>query len=198
MPTKASQGKIPLMIISPGSEGKKHTSRYILDLLDQTLNAQGIAYCMIEHQSDSLMQDQFQISLESQLIDAFELAKIFSKFESFDASKIGIGGMSRGATVANLATRKELQEALTQNFTLNPYEFQFNCHVGISPHLLSQEENPVLTGKPTHYIMAEKDDYTPSEPVESYVKLLQEKGYPVTYTIVQGAQHAFYDKDIST
>lgn len=148
----------------------------------------------MEHQQDSLSKDQYQISLESQLIDAFELAKIFSRFESFDANKIAIGGISRGAIVTDLAARKELQEALTQNFTLNPWAFQFSCHLGIEPLLFSQEQNPILTGKPIQYIMAEKDDYTPSQPVENYAKLLQQKGYPVTYTVLKSAHHAFFDK----
>lgn len=75
--------------------------------------------------------------------------------------------------VADLASRKEIQEALTKNFTLNPMAFQFNCHLGISPLLLSQEQSPALTGKPIHYIIAEKDNYTPSEPVKNYINTLR-------------------------
>lgn len=96
MPFKTPQDKIPLIIISPGSEGYKHTSSFTLNSLDRWFNDQGIAYCLLEHQQDSLSKNQYQISLESQLIDAFEVAKIFSGFKSFDTNKIGISGLSRG------------------------------------------------------------------------------------------------------
>ena len=188
MPSNVPAGtRVPAVVITPSSGGiAAHAELFYARLLAN----HGIAALVI----DSFMprgivrtvEDQRQLTTAQSVGDAIAGHRWLSGQASIDASRIVVLGVSKGGMVAiNTAIVAELQRQQAS-------EVRFAAHIAIAPGgCTSQWENPVTTGSPVVFILAEKDNYTAVPPCLDYVERMRAQGANVRLAVYPGVFHAF-------
>jgi len=133
-----------------------------------------------------------RLSRAARLTDIFQSLNLLAKFEEIDENRIGISGYSVGGTAALLAADQRLNEtslARGRSFAaiLPVYP---SCQVRFRTHKLTRAEILLL--------LAEDDDYSPSEFCEEYVREVSAAGYDVKNKKYENIQHGWINDKAST
>lgn len=182
--TKHYNAKRPCLILSHGSGGNTASEWQVAQRLMHKFD---LNVFILDHYTQrgikNTIADQFQISIESQMIDLAQAKKFAEKLDFVDAEKIIIGGVSRGGTVVDRLRRKKILKTLN----IKP----FAAYICFYPLPHAQELRPYLVKSPALYIIGDKDDITPLHVLKPYLDYLAKFGYESELHVAEGAFHAF-------
>src|SRR5688500_7137641 len=185
---KAVTGKIPAMVIAPGSGGvgKKDLERWaplftnagIAAFVVDSFTQRGIA---------STSEDQSQLSPAANDADAFAALKLLATHPSIDRDRIGIIGFSRGGATALATAMDRFRRGVIED------DLKFAAHVAFYPPCgvrYGAATNPT-TGAPIMMALGEKDDYTPIKPCLDYSSDMKRHAVDVTAIVYANSYHGF-------
>lgn len=182
--TKRFNEKRPCMILSHGSGGNTASEWQVAQRL---MERYGVSVLILDHYTqrgiENTIADQFQISIESQMIDLSEAKKFMSSLNFVKENKILVAGVSRGGTVVDRLRRTRILRALG----ISP----FSAYICFYPLPHSQDLKPNLTPEPALYIIGDQDDITPLKALQPYLEYLEKHGFSSELHIAKGAFHAF-------
>lgn len=176
--------KKPCLLLSHGSGGNTASEWQVARKL---MDKFGFAVLILDHYTQrgirQTIQDQFQLSIESQMIDLAEAKKFVEKLPFIDSSKIIIAGVSRGGTVVDRLRRTHVLRTLD----ITP----FSAYICFYPLPHSQEITPKMAPSPALYIVGDQDDITPLKVLKPYLDYLEAHGINSELHVAKGAYHAF-------
>jgi dienelactone hydrolase len=185
---KQIQGKIPAMVISPGSAGVgPKDDRWV-----RAFNEMGIAAFVVDSFGGrgivSTMDDQSQLSPAGNDADALVALKLLSTDPRIDPKKIGQIGFSRGGSVALEMILESFRKGIIDD------DLKFATVIGFYPGCPAvwwEIPPPPLTGAPLMLALGEKDDYTPAKLCVNFAEIMKRDGQAVEVHVYPGAYHAF-------
>jgi dienelactone hydrolase len=190
MPTKRMNGKIPVMVMSHGSDGIT-TGMY--NVWAKPLNEAGFAVFMVDsftpRNSAMISATGAQLTWNTTLniSDAIYALKFLSSHPLVDASRIYHMGWSRGGNAVTGAMWPNYQLPITKSETV-----KWAGSIAIYPGCNLRYKNPTLKiASPVLYLLGEKDDMTPSQPCVEEAQLLAAEGQPIIHKVYSGAYHVF-------
>jgi dienelactone hydrolase len=132
----------------------------------------------------NVIQNQSLVTSWDMENDAFAALAVLRKDKRIDPTRIGIMGLSKGASVAQNAAF-----TVRQNWRRTG-DLAFAIHVAIAPDCAAQHRTAQTTGKPMLYMLAELDDYNLAKPCTEYGERIKAAGNPdVALKIYRGAHH---------
>jgi dienelactone hydrolase len=187
MPQNA-QGKIPAMIISPGSAGVgPKDDRWV-----NAFNKMGIAAFVVDSFGGrgiaNTMDDQTQLSPASNDADALFALKLLGADPRIDSKKIGQIGFSRGGGVALDMVMDSFRKGAIDD------DLRFAALIGFypgCPEVWWEVPPPQLTGTPLMLALGEKDDYTPAKLCLNFVDRMRQDGQAVETHVYPDSYHGF-------
>lgn len=187
MPENA-QGKIPAMIISPGSAGVgPKDDRWV-----GAFNKMGIAAFVVDSFGgrgiSNTMDDQSQLNPASNDADALFALKLLSTDPRIDPKKIGEIGFSRGGSVALEMAMESFRKGVIDD------DLRFAALIGFypgCPQVWWEVPPPQLTGTPLMLALGEKDNYTPAQLCLNFVERMQRDGQAVETHVYPDSYHGF-------
>jgi dienelactone hydrolase len=187
-------GKVPVVVIIPGSGGYKETMQ---KTLAQPLNDAGIATFIIDSFTargvNETGSNQGTVPMSASVMDGFQALNYLASRPDIDARHIGVTGFSRGGVVSMFTNEKRLQGAI------NPDGPLFAAHLPVYPGCSTQWMDPQPGTAPMQFLMGEKDDLTPAYICTKYIDKLTSKGGKVTSIIYSGVHHNWFsDKAVAT
>ena len=182
----ASQGKVPAVVIIPGSGGYQ---QWMQDTFAKRLNEIGIATLIVDSFTGRDVKEtatnQAAVSMAASVVDGFAALQALAQRPEIDASKIGITGFSRGGVVSMFSQDRRLANSIVgQNL-------QFAAHLPFYPGCTTTFDNPAPTSAPSLFLLGEKDDYTPAAQCTSYIERLKSAGAQADFKIYPGAYHGW-------
>ena len=179
-------GKVPVVIIVPGSGGIKH---WMQSTIGKPLNDAGMASFVIDSFSGRSVtetaSDQTKVSMPASVIDGFTALKALEKHPAIDISRAGITGFSRGGITAMFTTEKRLKDVV-----LGP-SIGFTAHAPIYPGCSTQWRSPKPTSASILFLLGGADDFTPARKCVDYSKRMKDHGAEANYIVYPGAHHAW-------
>jgi dienelactone hydrolase len=185
---KAAHGKIPAMIIAPGSSGvgKKDLERWV-----PLFTNGGIAAFVVDSFTQrgivSTSEDQSLLSPAANDADALAALKLLATHPLIDRDRIGIIGFSRGGATALATALDRFRRGMIDD------DLKFAAHVAFYPPCGLRywaASNPT-TGAPIMMALGEKDDYTPITPCLDYASEMKRLGVDVSTIVYPNAYHGF-------
>jgi dienelactone hydrolase len=190
MPTKRVEGKIPVMVMSHGSDG---ITNGMHDVWAKPLNAAGYAVFMVDsftpRNSAMIAGTGAQLTWNTtfNISDAVYALKFLSGHPLIDAARIYHMGWSRGGNAVTGAMWPNYQLPITKSKTV-----KWAGSVALYPGCNFRFKNPTLKiASPVLYLLGEKDDMTPAQPCVEEAQMLAAEGQPITYKVYPGAYHVF-------
>lgn len=182
--TKRYKEKRPCLVLSHGSSGNTASEWQVAQRMMHKFD---LNVLILDHYTQrgikNTIANQFQLSIESQLIDLAEAKKFLENLCFVDRDRIFAVGVSRGGTVVDRLRRKKILKTLG----ITP----FNAYICFYPLPHAQEIRPYLVSSPAFYMIGDQDDITPLNILQSYLKHLENFGYKSVLHIAEGAFHAF-------
>ena len=190
MPTKRVEGRIPVMVMSHGSDG---ITSGMHEVWAKPLNAAGYAVFMVDsftpRNSAMIAGTGAQLTWNTTLniSDAVYALKFLSDHPLIDAARIYHMGWSRGGNAVTGAMWPNYQLPITKSETV-----KWAGSVALYPGCNFRFNNPTLKiASPVLYLLGEKDDMTPAQPCVEEAQLLAAEGQPITHKVYPGAYHVF-------
>jgi dienelactone hydrolase len=132
------------------------------------------------------------LSRAARLTDVFMALNWLAKLDEIDDEQIGITGYSVGGTTAMLSANLRLNETSLAKGR------SFAAILPVYPSCQARFRNHELTSTKMLLLVAENDDYSPSEFCEEYVEELTAAGFDVKIKKYEGAQHGWVNDKAST
>lgn len=173
--------KVPAMVIAHGTGGvtagrEGEWAEY--------LASKGIAGFVVDSFTPRGINSSDPVNSSVSVADALIALELLATHPNIDASRIGVMGGSRGGNVAAATAFEEARAAIISS------TLKFAAHVPFYPNCNVRRWSPHMTGAPMLFLLAEKDDLTPSGPcVSSYIPSLT--GASVTFKVYPGVYHGF-------
>jgi dienelactone hydrolase len=190
MPTKKVAGKIPVMVMSHGSDG---ITSGMHNVWAKPLNEAGFAVFMVDsftpRKSPKIGGTGAQLTWNTtfNISDAIYALKFLSSHPLVDANRIYHMGWSRGGNAVTGAMWPNYQLPITKSETV-----KWAGSIAVYPGCNLRYKNPTLKiASPVLYLLGEKDDMTPSQPCVEEAQLLAAEGQPITHKVYPGAYHVF-------
>ncbi len=190
MPTKRVDGKIPVVVMSHGSDGITSGMR---DVWAKPINAAGYAVFMVDSftpRNTAMIAGtgaQLTWNTTFNISDAIYALKFLSGHPLIDADRIYHMGWSRGGNAVTGAMWPNYQLPITKSEAV-----KWAGSIAVYPGCNFRFKNPTLKiASPVLYLLGEKDDMTPAQPCVEEAQLLAAEGQPITYKVYPGAYHVF-------
>lgn len=190
MPTKYVDRKVPVIVMSHGSDGITSGMR---DVWAKPLNDAGYAVFMVDtftpRNSAKIAGTDAQLTWNTtfNISDAIYALKYLSSQPQIDAARIYHIGWSRGANAVTGAMWPNYRLAITKSDAIK-WAGSIAVYLGCN----LRYKNPTLKiTSPVLYLLGEKDDMTPSKPCVEEAQLLAVEGNPIAFKIYPGAYHVF-------
>ena len=190
MPLKKVDGKIPVVVMSHGSDG---ITSGMFDVWVKALNEAGYAAFVVDsftpRNSAKIAGTNGQLTWNTtaNVSDAIYALKLLATHPKLDSKRIYHMGWSRGANAVTAAMWPNYRLPITKDESI-----KWAASVAIYPGCNLRFKNPTLkVTSPVMYLLGEKDDMTPSKPCIEEAELLAKDGQPVTYKVYPGAYHVF-------
>lgn len=179
------EGRFPAMVIAHGSGGvgehHKAWARFFV--------ANGIAAFVVDSFTgrgiSETATNQQILTDWSNAADAMKALALLTTHPRIDPSKIGVIGGSRGGNVALFTAFEEFASGLAE-----PGQ-RFAIHFALYPSCGTRYVGISLTGRPIHFLLGEKDDYTPARKCVEYASWFQAQGAPIEVQTFSGAHHGY-------
>jgi len=183
---KNAAGKVPAVIIMPGSGG---VAPWMDGYFASALHRAGIATFRIDSFSGRGVvetgMDQGRVSVAASVMDGFNALRFLASQPTIDSSRIGITGFSRGGIVAMFTAEERLHQAVL------PPELTFAAHLPFYPPCTTQWENPRLTVAPMLILLGASDDSAHATHCVEYAKRLGKLGGNVSTIVYPEAHHGW-------
>lgn len=190
MPFKNIDGKIPVVVMSHGSDG---ITSGMYDFWVKELNKAGYAVFLVDSFTPrntakiSGTEGQLTWNTTLNISDAIYALKLLSTHPKLDAKRIYHMGWSRGANAVTAAMWPNYRLPIT-----NDESIKWAASVALYPGCNIRHKNPALKiTSPVLYLLAEKDDMTPATPCIEEAEILIKEGQSVFYKVYPGAYHVF-------
>ena len=190
MPTQPSDGKVPAVIFSHGSEGMH--SMYF-DVWAKALNNAGYAVFVVDsfkpRGEDRVTGPTKQLTWNTManLTDAMYALKLLATHPQIDNSRIFHMGWSRGGQVAMDAAWPTYQQHVV------PANVKWAGSVAVYPgcNMRYRVDQHSKLPAPMLILVGEKDDMTLPKPCMDLADEYAAAGHPVSYKVYAGATHVF-------
>ncbi|WP_394789623.1 dienelactone hydrolase family protein [Rhodoferax sp.] len=190
MPTKNVDSKIPVVVMSHGSDG---ITSGMHDVWAKPLNDAGYAVFMVDSFSPrnsakiAGTDGQLTWNTTANISDAVYALKLLSSHPLIDAKRIYHMGWSRGGNAVTGAMWPNYQLPITKSESV-----KWAGSIALYPGCNLRYKNPTLKlASPVLYLLGEKDDMTPSQACVEEAQLLAAEGNPITFKVYAGAYHVF-------
>jgi len=179
-------GRIPAMVIAHGSGGvgehNKAWARFFV--------ANGIAAFIVDSFTgrgivETATNQELAQGGWSNAADAIKAMVLLATHPRIDPSKIGVIGGSRGGMVALYTAFEEFASGLADSGQ------RFAVHFALYPFCGTRYVGIRLTGRPVHFLLGERDDYTPARQCEEYAGSLLAQGVPIEVRTFRRAHHGY-------
>lgn len=183
MPTV--KGKVPIVIIAPGSGGVNPTH------FDHAriLSMQGIATFVVDpfvgRNIDSTHADQTQLSFAETTYDIFAAADFLATKIDVDHKRIGAIGYSRGGNSVLMAASTQLSEAIWGN------NKSLKAVMAGWPWCGIQFEQSTTTDTAIRLVLADRDNWTSPVQCQAMYKAMRASNPDVSLRIFKNAHHGF-------
>ena len=177
--------KVPAVIIQHGSGAPAH--RWYQELSEALARA-GIAALVPDsftaRRLGSTARDQTPLSKANRVYDAFAAFRTLAAMPCIDPDRIGVTGYSFGGIVSRDVVESAMAERLGAGRV-------FKASLPVYPSCQSQWDESRPTNTRVHFLLAERDDYTPASYCIEHVPHLEAAGWNVSYSVYRGAHHGF-------
>lgn len=188
MPTVKTEGKVPVVVFSHGSEGT--VARYF-DFWAKELNGNGIAVFVVDSFKPRSMTvttgaAQLAFNITGNISDSIHALKLLATHPKIDSEKIFHMGWSLGGVVAQDAAFPIYYKPI-----LGTSAIHWAGSIGLYGGCNSRNRGDHMGTNPGPLLMllAELDDNTPAANCVAYVKSLAAAGNKVSYKVYEGAYH---------
>jgi len=188
MPPNAS-GKVPAVIISPGSGG---VSAKLYDIWGKSLNDAGIAVFIIDSFKprgiDETTNNQGLLDVSANVADALYALKLLATHPQIDANRIFSMGGSRGGSVAFETHWDMVRKAVLDTdlkFAGNIPLYQGNCSTRFRYDRGDTNKAPILG------LLGGADNGTIASACVDYYTELKAAGVNIKWKVYPGAHHSF-------
>jgi dienelactone hydrolase len=128
----------------------------------------------------------------ARLTDVFQALNMLARLDEIDENRIGISGYSVGGTTAMLGAD------LLINETSLARGRSFAALLPVYPSCQARFRTNELTGAPMLFLLAEYDDYSPSEFCEEYVEEVSSAGFDVKTKKYDDTQHGWINDKVAS
>ena len=177
--------KVPAVIIQHGSGAPAH--RWYEELSEALARA-GIAALVPDsftaRRIGSTARDQTPLSKANRVYDAYAAFRGLAAIPCIDPDRVGITGYSFGGIVSRDVVESEMAERLGAGRV-------FKASLPVYPSCQAQWDVSRPTDTRVHFLLAERDDYTPASYCLEHIPRLEAAGWNVSYSVYQGAHHGF-------
>lgn len=185
--------RYPAIVLSHGSGGYGVQSEW----WTEELNRRGMVVLALDSFTgrgvDNTVTNQFKVTMEQTIADAFMGLNYLSKHPAVDPDRIGVMGWSKGGIVALYTAMKTLNEQLAEG------QNHFAYHVAFYPYCGYYPKDMRTDGSPIQIQVGEKDDYTDPIHCERFVKRLKDIGVTnVEYISFTDVGHGWDDPRVAT
>ncbi|QWG22437.1 prolyl oligopeptidase family serine peptidase [Bradyrhizobium sediminis] len=188
MPTsgrRASAGKLPLVMIVPGSLGvaPSHVAHA------ETLTRAGFATFVLDSFGargvTSTVANQTQFSFAASAYDVLAAWKVLAGLPGIDASRIGAQGHSRGGSAVLMAATRRFADAV-----IGPGS-GLQGVLAAYPWSGHQFRDPGVGATAVRVLMGDADEWCSPMQVQGHCQAIRLAGADVTMRLVAGAHHSF-------
>ncbi len=130
------------------------------------------------------LETPFGSYMQNEIITAFRAYQILCS-HPYVTGSIGIGGFSRGATVADLASRYEFY--IRHSHDGKPFAFEY----GYYPTIFLQQKILAVSPGPKLYLTGDQDPFVDVNNTQAYINRLKKYGVAAELKVYEGATHAF-------
>ena len=187
LPDECSQSgyRAPAVIIQHGSGPPRHTW---YKKLSNALADAGIAALVPNSFSgrgiDETASNQKLLSKADRIYDTFAAFRALGAEPCIDPDRIGITGYSFGGLMSREVVESKLAERLGGGHV-------FKASLPVYPSCQSRWEESRPTNTRVHFLLAEKDNYTPISFCLDHIPKLESAGWNITHSILRKAHHGF-------
>jgi len=185
MPASPAAGKLPLVMVVPGSLGvaPSHLAHA------ETLTRAGFATFVLDSFGargvTSTVANQTQYSFAASAYDVLAAYNVLSRLPGIDASRIGAQGHSRGGSaVMTAATRRFADAVVGKNAGLRGV-------LAAYPWSGHQFCDPDVGATVIRVLMGDADEWCSPMQVQGHCQAIRVRGGSVTMRLIAGAHHSF-------
>lgn len=131
----------------------------------------------------STVGSQVEVTIATVILDAYKALEKLAEHPNINKDKIAITGWSLGGGVALFSAWMPVKNALSK-------EHAFAAHLSFYPPCFIQPENLTFSKAPIHILTGGADNWTPAQPCENLVNLLNENTL-IDITVYPNAHHGF-------
>ena len=175
---------IPLVIGVAGSDGwGEHHFEYLKMYQDM-----GIATFQLQsfksRGETSTVGTQNTVTHAMIILDSYRALDKLANHPKIDKDRIAITGWSLGGGVTLFSGWKPLMDAIAS-------DYEFAAHLAFYPPCFVEPSILDFTDSPTHILIGELDEWTPSDPCIDLVDILDDNGVDIDITVYEDAHHSF-------
>lgn len=186
LPSRPSEGKPPLVIVSIGSRGLTSGRE---ELYANALTAAGIGVLIVDSYSgrgfSETVSDQGRLSFAASAADALHALRHMASDSRFHSGRIGLMGYSRGGFVTVITYDTRLQSAVCGR------GLSFAGHVALYPSSYIQWRHPRPPAASLLMLLGGKDAQAPAAKAQDYARRLNDAGGKVEAIVYPEASHSF-------
>lgn len=189
------EGPFPAVMIYHGHYHPDDLEPWFKQLVEQLLEAKIATFVIDSFTGRKINNTAFyepRLSRAARLTDVFQALNMLSRLDEIDEERIGITGYSVGGTTAMLAANLQL------NATSLAKGRSFAAILPVYPNCQPRFRNHELTSTKMLLLVAENDDYSPSEFCEGYVEEVALAGVDVKIKKYEDVQHGWVNAKAST
>jgi len=188
-------GPFPAVILYHGHYHPDDLKPWFNELVPRLLEANIATFVLDSFSGRNIADTAFfeaRLSRAARLTDVFQALNMLAKLDEIDENRIGITGYSVGGTTAMLAAERRL------NKTSLARGRSFAAILPVYPSCQVRFRNHKLTSTRLFLLLAEDDDYSPSEFCEEYAQEVSAEGYDVKIKKYENTQHGWINDKAST
>ncbi len=178
-----SQGRVPVVIVVPGSLGISagHLTHA------ETLVDLGIAAFVLDpfgpRDVTSTVANQTQFSFAASAFDVAAAVKVLATRSEIDPQRIGLQGHSRGGSA--------VLTAVTRRFCATILDVTVRAVLAAYPWCGHQFLDPDVGATEVRAIVGDQDDWVSPQQIQGHVQAIRLRGGAAAIRIVAGAEHSF-------
>jgi len=188
-------GPFPAVILYHGHYHPDDLKPWFNELVPRLLEANIATFVLDSFTGRNITNTAFfeaRLSRAARLTDIFQALNMLAKLEEVDETRIGISGYSVGGTAAMLAADRRLNETSLAGGR------SFAAILPVYPSCQARFRTHKLTVSPILLLLANDDDYSPSEFCEEYAGGMSAQGYDVNIKKYDKTRHGWINDKAST
>ena len=191
LPNNKNNEKFPLIIGVAGSlDWGEHHHKYLDKYRDM-----GIATFQLNSFESrgitSTVGTQTEVTTAMIILDVYKAFEALSNHPNINKDKVALTGWSLGGAVTLFSGWAPIKKAINTNLN-------FSAKLAFYPPCFAIPNNIDFESVPTHILIGELDNWTPSLACEELEIIMQENGYDFNVTVYKDSYHSFdRDSDIS-